>query len=275
MRTNMTSERAISINELHELMLENLKKIIEICEKNNIQYYLAYGSLLGAVRHGGFIPWDDDLDIMMKRQDFERFVKYCQENADELQPYKLLSYDLDKSYPYPIPRFCNLDYLLKSDMYQADEMGVYIDVYPLDSAGKEHDLEAYKRKYNIWLRAVFHSIRPKSYPYPSKLSKFVGTIIDSFLSKPFVRSRIFKSLYNMKDRFDIDSSDYLACVIWEPYPVYKKEYFSKACKLKFEDIEANVPIGYDMILSQKYGDYMVLPPEDKRHPTHSYSIVHK
>ena len=89
--------KELSIEEIHEGTLGILKKIIEICDEINVNYFLAYGSLIGAVRHGGFIPWDDDLDIVMLRPDYEIFNQYCLKHERELYPFKLINRKNEKS----------------------------------------------------------------------------------------------------------------------------------------------------------------------------------
>lgn len=89
--------KELSIQEIHEGTLGILKKIIDICDKVGVNYYLAYGSLIGAVRHGGFIPWDDDLDIVMLRPDYEVFCQYCMKHEQELYPFKLINRQSEKN----------------------------------------------------------------------------------------------------------------------------------------------------------------------------------
>ena len=127
--------KELSIEEIHEGTLGILKKIIEICDEINVNYFLAYGSLIGAVRHGGFIPWDDDLDIVMLRPDYEIFNQYCLKHERELYPFKLINRKNEKKYPYNIARFNDLRYRDIYENVQEYDSGMFIDVYPLDGAG--------------------------------------------------------------------------------------------------------------------------------------------
>ena len=95
--------KELSIEEIHEGTLGILKKIIEICDEINVNYFLAYGSLIGAVRHGGFIPWDDDLDIVMLRPDYEIFNQYCLKHERELYPFKLINRKNEKNIHIILP----------------------------------------------------------------------------------------------------------------------------------------------------------------------------
>ena len=98
---------------LREIQLESyniLLQVKRICEHNNFKYFLTYGTLLGAIRHNGFIPWDDDLDIMMPRSDYERFIQFCIDHHDDLLPYELKHYKTCDQYIYPIARLSNSNF---------------------------------------------------------------------------------------------------------------------------------------------------------------------
>lgn len=269
------NEKELTIEEIHDCTLVILRKIIEICEKINIDYYMAYGSLLGTVRHNGFIPWDDDMDLWMMRKDFEQFTSYCKSHEKELLPFKLLSLDVDERYPYPIPRFSDTSYELKTKTFTYDKFGVYIDLYPLDGGGKEGEIEQIRKKYRFLSRCVFHSIRPGDFPYPKGVKKMVGNVVDYVLGREVIRRKILFCLLGLKDRFPIEKSKYLSCITWETFPPYKKEWFESYVMHNFEGLKVKIPCGYKEILKAKYGDYMRLPPEDMRHPTHAYSIYKK
>ena len=98
----MLCQKELSLDEIHKVTLDTLKIIISICERMKINYFLAYGSLLGAVRHGGFIPWDDDCDLIMTRGDYEKFISYCKENEDSLKPFCIMDESSVADYPYGI-----------------------------------------------------------------------------------------------------------------------------------------------------------------------------
>ena len=89
--------KELNIDQIHQITLEIVKKLIEICDEINVNYYVAYGSLIGTVRHKGFIPWDDDFDVVMFRDDYEKFCKYCIIHQNEIKPYKLLNRETEKN----------------------------------------------------------------------------------------------------------------------------------------------------------------------------------
>ena len=102
--------QSLTLQECQQEALKVLIKFDEICKKNNFKYFLIYGTLIGAIRHNGFIPWDDDLDVMMPREDFDKFVRYAKDNAKGLLPFKLCDRSNTENYCYGIPRFSNLEF---------------------------------------------------------------------------------------------------------------------------------------------------------------------
>ena len=138
----------LSLEEIQKQSLEVLSRFDEICTKNGFKYWLTYGTLIGAIRHNGFIPWDDDIDVMMPRDDFNRFIEFTQENERSLYPLKLHNRANTKNYWYGIPRFSNMNYkYIVEDKYEKQfDIGVFIDIYPLDNFG--NTIEDAKRIFN-------------------------------------------------------------------------------------------------------------------------------
>ena len=108
------NERPLTLEEIHEGTLEILKKIISICDETGVNYFLAYGTLIGAVRHGGFIPWDDDLDLVMLRPDYEKFLDYCRAHEAEMFPFRLMNRRVMEKYVPRIPEGFNLSNVMLS-----------------------------------------------------------------------------------------------------------------------------------------------------------------
>lgn len=137
----MDKNKPLTIEEIHEGTLEVIKKLIEICDEININYFVAYGSLIGAVRHKGFIPWDDDFDVIMLRPDYDKFCRYCDEHEKELYPFRLMNYKNTPDYPFTISRLNDLRYRMESVGYPDAGMGLFIDIYPYDGCGNKYSIK--------------------------------------------------------------------------------------------------------------------------------------
>ncbi len=268
-------EKELTLEEIHECMLEVLKKLISICDMLKINYVAMYGTLLGAVRHKGFIPWDDDLDVAMLRTDFEVFVKYCLEHKEELYPFVLKDVKEDQMYPFMIPRFCDMRYRMVYHEMPDLKMGVFIDIYPFDGIGDADKAVIKKlvRKKNRYSTGLTYSISPK-FPGSKKsiFHKSIRYIIYRF-SKMKGRDYFVSKIQKLCQTFVLDESTYIGIIAWNwTIQPIRKEQFQDYEILSFEDCEIKVPKDYDTVLRAIYGDYMKLPPESERVPYHNYSI---
>lgn len=133
----------LEFKESQRIALEILKKVACICEEHNFRYVLIWGTLIGAIRHNGFIPWDDDIDIAMPRPDYDKLLSFFKKHRDELMPLECLTMETRKNYPHMIARISDsrtwIDVVNEKDC----GMGVFVDIYPFDGLGKTYD-EAFK-----------------------------------------------------------------------------------------------------------------------------------
>ena len=244
--------------------LQVLEKIDEICQKHHIQYQAEWGTLLGTVRHGGFIPWDDDMDISMKRDDYNKFNKIAQEELPE--GYFLRNYTTDGGYWDVISRVLNTTKIhtehefLDQNYYFPFPAG--IDIFPLDFVPKN------KVEADI-LRELVDEIQSVADVYGSGMLE--GEELESYLKQieehcnmkvpreGNLRENLYNIIVSLYAIYGEEESEELALIaVWldgnrKGYP---KEYYSKTVRLPFEQTTISVPIAYDSILKQKYGDYM-------------------
>ena len=257
-----------TLKHLHSLELKILKEFIKICEENDLTYYMYAGSLLGTIRHQGFIPWDDDLDVVMFRDDFEKFKEIFIANPHD--KIKLLSCETEEDYFHLLSKLTLKDTLFEEKWVSQVNfhIGVNIDVFVLDDLSDNNFKRNYQLKksflYNKLL--IMSKIKLDDLPFLSKLITHTGYYILNLLGiKPkWLNKRCLNFLKKYKNPncefvFDISATA-------EEYPqIFNKKEFKKVKKAKFEDIEVNVPSNYDEILKSLYGDYMKLPPEDDRY----------
>lgn len=268
--------KELNIEQIHQITLEIVKKLIEICDEINVNYYVAYGSLIGTVRHKGFIPWDDDFDVVMFRDDYEKFCKYCIIHQNEIKPYKLLNRETEKNYPYNIARLNNMDYKARYENIVNYDSGAFIDIYPIDGAGSDaiKVLQTVKKKKSNLFRIVLWSI--DDHYTKSTYNKWYRSVI-KYVIRLYAKirgSRYFlDKLESLKNLYDINESKYVAEMTWDSNLVlYEKKWFNDYIYMEFENIKVKVPVGYDEFLRCHYDDYMKLPPKEEQIPHHDYKL---
>lgn len=260
--------------------LEMLKKVIDICEKNNITYYAMGGTLLGAIRHKGFIPWDDDLDIGMKRDDYEKFL-ICAEYSLE-KPYSLHYYKNDKNHLYPYARIEDSRIVLcRENTMKKNKQNLWIDIFPLDGVPKG------KLKKIIWKKRLFYLRGKRNLScfkkfvnikkrYKGIKKQIVWLGIHTDIEKRISTSKCLKQIDDFLSKFKLSDCDEIGNPMGGHWfkEVYPKSYYDGVISLPFENIKINAPLEYKAILTKMYGDYMQLPSEKDR-DWHGISIVNE
>lgn len=238
--------KCLSIDEIHETEFEILSHFKRFCEINNLRYWLGGGTMLGAVRHEGFIPWDDDVDVFMPDSDYYRFIDLYKDN----DKYELLTYSKTKNYPFYFSKISDKHTMLWHHEFPVEYiMGVYIDIFPLVGyPDHEYERDIQWKIENItmsewyWYKDISAIIGEERMPITAK------SILDKMILPPF------------------DGSPYVGqvSVIKQKQWVSRKEDFLGYVNRLFEKEEFRIPVGYDSHLRERYGDYMLLPPEEKR-----------
>lgn len=261
--------------------LEILKKIDEICRQEKLKYCLAYGTLIGAVRHKGFIPWDDDIDIMMPRADYDKLVDFFIEHKQELYPFEILNKNVNEKYPFMISRVSDSRYVLDVDNESPYGIGLFVDIYPLDGAG--NSVEEYTRRKkdaSRWASLCFLSTRRTiKRENTASVFKYILKFPAFFVAKVLGRDFFMRKLDLIQKKCDYENSKYIGCMIWASddgvRTIFPKEWFDKMIDVEFEGCLFKAPKEYDKILSRGYGNYMELPPENKRIAHHYYDAYQK
>lgn len=262
--------KELTLREIQLGSLEVLKKIKEICEKENIKYFLGYGTLLGAVRHQGFIPWDDDIDIMMPREDYEKFIKYCIKNEKKLGYFSLKHYRTCKEYIYPIARFCDTRYRVEYKNTKEYGLGLFVDIYPIDGINLKN--KNYLRTLRIQQFLILLAGN-KKYIKSSSIIKTILKYPLFYISQYLNLNDLLKKIDKKSQKYKFMNSEYAECVVWGmKYYKIPKESYLKLKKEKFEDEFFPIPEKYDIFLKEYYGDYMKLPPLEKQIPHHFYKV---
>lgn len=257
----------IEVEELKKIQLEILKNVADFCEKNQITYFLQYGTLIGAIRHKGYIPWDDDIDIGMLRPDYEKFLATYNLSSDR---YKVRDVSNSEQHMWAFSKVVDTNTIL----YEPDEHGVksavYIDVFVFDNAS-EDDKKRYKKFMYSRRMTSLNNIRARLWFSESgSFKKFIKKLIYPFLLVVPKNYFVKKIVKNAKKDTQIQTSLVGDFCERNPKLFYEREQFSETFKVEFEGEFFNVPKGYDGWLRKIYGDYMQLPPEKDRVSHHSY-----
>ncbi|MBE6968557.1 MAG: LicD family protein [Ruminococcaceae bacterium] len=256
------------LKKVQAIEVEVLKEIIRICEKNKIEYFGFYGTVLGAVRHNGFIPWDDDIDIAMLRDDYDRFLEIA---PSQLSPgFSLQHFTTEQDAPayFAKVRKDGTKFVESNFKHLDIHHGIFVDVFPLDKIPT--NVYAKKKHYyltQLWLQAYLSKSLYKtakhvtSNPFKRVCADAVRTILHILLL-PVKKSWLFRQLDKSACKYrDSDSTLVSFCnTPWE----WDSSWLLPTKKVPFEDTYIAIPANYDEVLKNRYGDYMKLPPEDKR-----------
>lgn len=258
--------KKIDLDESKSLQVSILENIHSFCEKNNLTYSLAYGALIGAIRHGGFIPWDDDIDIVMPRKDYTFFLmNYC----DEKGIYKVHSLANDLDYKLPFAKVEDTRTILKEKSSSGNHFGISIDVLPIDLMGVDMESSIKIVSRLKLLKFIYKGklVIPNS---RNSFIKKIGIWGIKILAYP-ISLRYLAQLIDRKcSSIGVSDAKFLGCLCWgyEEHEIMPRSYFNEYTKIKFEGKEFFTFKDWNSYLTHLYGDYMKLPPEEKRCSPH-------
>lgn len=262
------------MTELQKKLLNMFSWFHDFCVENNLRYYALGGTALGAVRHNGFIPWDDDIDVGMPREDYEklRVMSGIQYN-DSNYCFEFPSNKKDFVYAYG-KLYDKTTTLVENTRYKT-KRGIFIDIFPLDGMGntEENALAKFKKIQN--LNNVIHTricaIRKEREWYKNLAIIFSRIIPDFIIDARRITNKI--DLIGSENSFD-DSAYVGNCFgAWHEKEIHKKTIYGKPTLCKFENIHIYIQENADAYLRGLYGNYMKLPPIEKRVTHHDYLLI--
>lgn len=260
------------MTELQGRLLDVLKWFHKLCEREELTYYAQGGTALGAVRHNGFIPWDDDLDVGMPRGDYEK-LKRLSEKMNGQSPYYIEFPGERKDFVYPYCKIYDTRTTLIENTRYKTKRGIFIDVFPIDGIGNtmEESIRNFKRidyKNNLLCTQICALRKGR------ELYKNASIVL--LRAVPFLdHLKIIKDIDKLSKLYDYDECNYVAnlCGNWHEKEIMDKRWVEKSILCKFEDAQIYIPENYDEYLTRMYGDYMKLPPVEKQITHHDFLCI--
>lgn len=261
--------RSMSLDEHKKVQLEILRSFDDFCDKHNLKYFIAYGTLIGAVRHKGFIPWDDDIDVWMPREDYNRLIKeYKFQN-----PYRLVD-PKEKMARHTFVKIIDTNTIKIEKLvdYRHGYLGVDIDVFPLDGQPENKD------EFVVWQKRLKKIYRNCLIKALKNGGGFRRRVVFPFI-KFFARSKkwAFKQADRLHSQYPYEKCKYVGTTesaFDTTNDHFDRTWFDEVVYLEFEGYSFKAPKQYDKILTQLYGDYMTPPPE-KEQVTHHQNAVYR
>lgn len=257
------------MNELQTKLVEMLSFFHKLCVENNLRYYIVEGSFLGAVRHKGFIPWDDDIDVALPRSDYEKLIEIFKKNDSK---YQLEVPGLNRDFIYSYGKLYDTETTLIEKSRYNIKRGIYLDIFPLDGAGNTlpEAIEHCKKITNFdnYICTKTCALNPNRKFYKN-FAIFIGRCIPEFI---FGWRWAQKKVLQLCKQKSFDSCEYVCNMFstWREKEIMKIDVYGTPTIYNFEGIEIYGPQNADKYLSSLYGDYMTLPPEEKRVSHHGY-----
>lgn len=259
----------LTLQELKEIELEILKVFDAFCKENNIRYYLSHGTLLGAIRYKKFIPWDDDVDVLVPREDYNRLIKIFNDS----EKYRLFAPEKDQEYLYPYAKICDMaTRKVENGTNNGLELGVDMDIFPLDAW--DNDIEKAKKEVkragrNMLGLGLTKMKRPGSKTLLKKIAKGILMVFCKLFGSKYYLRRIMKDAVSHYG----EESKYLGNRAWSVYgerDIIPAEVFAEATEIEFEGEKFPAPAGWDQYLTCLYGNYLPEPPKEKQKTHHSF-----
>lgn len=264
------------MTETQEMMLDMMKWFHRFCQEKGLTYYVIGGTMLGTIRHKGFIPWDDDIDVGVPREDYEKLLANKEAFFKNEKRYSLESFrDGNSDFEYPYAKIYDTNTTLVENCRAKTKRGIYIDVFPLDGIGDNKE-EAYKNYRHILKQINFLMTRicalRKSRSWVKNLAIVISQSIPQFIVN---NQKLIKRIDALCKSRSFNSSEYIGNLVgnWGIKEIMPKTYLGKPTLYEFEDTEVYGAENYDDYLTCVYGDWRKLPPIEKQKSHHDYLLL--
>ena len=253
----------IEIDEQKAIMLAMMDYIDSFCKENHIQYFLYGGSLIGAVRHQGYIPWDDDIDICMMRKDYDVFLSQFN---DPNNRYCLVSPENNPAFYLPTAKIYDSATVLNERVPGGINIGVFIDVFPLDYCSDDYTQTCkFGRKIGKYRKIV--DVKNISITKKRKWGRNAILLCLKVLVWPMPKRFAIKRISKLSSQYKHSATTYVGQftkMTYESREIYEAKWFDESIEADFEKRKYSIPKDYDSVLKTEFGDYMKLPPKEKQ-----------
>lgn len=265
--------KEIDLEEIKKLQVDILVKVHEFCKKNNIRYFMGYGTLLGAVRHKGYIPWDDDIDIGMPRPDYDHFIKNFNGHYNNLT---VIAPELDWNYIEPYANvYDNRTFLIEENRFANLGIGIKIDIFPIDGVPEKFEEYVALRselKHRLYVMGLkLHG--PRGYlKLISRPKSFISVTLTLLPYLFCPRSKLQKMIRKFATQYDFSTSKYVDKITFQNKPLTRlpRKVYEEFIDMEFEGQMLKALKDYDAHLKAIYGDYMKLPPKEQQINKHGF-----
>lgn len=269
--------KELTINELRDVQLQMLEELDSFCRTNNITYYLTGGSLLGAVRHKGYIPWDDDIDVFMPRAHYQRFIQIYNEQAISSE-LRVVSIQSDPDYYLPYAKLIHTKTVMREVVDSDFDIGVFIDIFPLDNMTDDYTKAKHLfRKIEVlrWVLTAKNISLQKKRVWYKEIILRLAKLFTKFVN----RNKLLHYIDKLSRTYEsMTTCKYVCAVCMGTYgikEILEREWYDTSVPMEFEGRMFQAPVGYKQILEHFYRDYMKLPPVEKQCSHHAFSAWKK
>lgn len=268
-----------NVRELQLIQIELIKLFISICKKEHLIYYMSAGTMLGAVRHNGYIPWDDDADFMMPREDYEKFLQVAFKYMHSY--YSIEHFCQNNQFPNCTVRITTSEKKLYiTSGIKPHFENVWIDIFPIDGMPNKKIAKLLHKERLLFARAMLRLASFDKLTQINKIRPWYEKILIEFakrfpIQKFLSYSKRWKAMDNALKKYSPETSDLWVVFLggYKLKEMFPKTVFGKGTLYDFEGMKLRGVDDYDTYLKGIYGDYMQLPPEEKRVPSHAQSII--
>ncbi len=268
--------REVTLEEQKQLMLDMMKDFDQFCNDHDLSYFLTGGTLLGAVRHKGYIPWDDDIDVGMPRNDYETFARIYNEEK-ETPYYEFVSFHQEPDLYVSSGKLVDTRTVMEESIDCDVTLGVYIDIFPLDNLGDTEEEAEKMTKDLLKLRRALDVQNWKVIPEREWYKNLIIRAIKAVSPKGKRKDLVFDQDQACRRYAGQKMTEYVGypCAAMKQ-ELLKKEWYDSFRLVPFEQYMFRIPAGYDGCLRVFYGpDYMELPPEEKQKTHHAYKVWYR